>query len=180
MKRFFIVLPLVCGGAAFAGTTATELPSGTYTLYGVALSSSSALYCPAQTGHTITGTVAFPGNGGGGFEMNYAGAPEYNLPRGNIINQVRFYAFPNVPANGLDGWSYTHPAGTDVEQFLEGKDISGPGNTGELSFALQPVQPGAIASVAGKLAVGIATDRPCNQTYEILLQRVGPFYTTAN
>jgi len=175
MKRFFIVPALVCSGAAFAGTTAPALPPGTYTLYGVALSSSSSLYCPAQTGQTITGTVAFPGNGGGGFELNYAGAPERNLPRGNIINQVRFYAFPNVPANGLDGWSYNHPVGTDVEQFLDGKDISGPGNTGEVSFVLQPVEPGATVSVGGKILVNIGTDRPCQQSYTILLQRVGPF-----
>jgi hypothetical protein len=175
MKRFFIVPALLCSGAAFAGTAATPLPAGNYTLYGVALSSSSSVYCPAQTGQTIAGMVAFPGSGGGGFEMSYAGPPGHNLPRGNIISQVRFYAFPNVPEKGLDGWSYNHPVGTDVEQFLEGKDVSGPGNTGEVSFALQPVEPGAIASVAGKIAVDIMTDRPCQQTYEILLQRVGPF-----
>lgn len=175
MKNIFIALSLLCNGQAFAAATATSLPSGTYTLYGVALSSSSAAYCPAQLGHTITGTVAFPGNGGGGFEMTYAGAPEYNLPRGNIINQVRFYAFPNVPPIGLDGWSYKHPVGTDVEQFLDGKDVSGPGNTGVVAFALQPVEPGAIASVGGKMAVNIVTDRPCQQSFTIILQRVGPF-----
>jgi hypothetical protein len=167
MKRRFIVLGIAVCEHAFAATSPAPLPSGTYVINGVATTSSSSVYCPVKKGQSFTGSVGFPGNGKEAFEMTYAG-----LNANGDISQVRFYAFPSVPSNGLDGWS----AGTDVEQFLNGKDISGPGNSGGVMFTLQPAVAGSVAFVGGKMTVSIETSGACQQSYNILLQRVGAYF----
>ena len=168
-----MLLGLVCGGHAWAGTAPTKLPSGLYSISGVALSSSSSVYCPVKKGQSFTGTLDYPGSGKQALEINYAA---FNA-NGNI-DQVRFYAFPTVPASGLNGWTDAHGAGTDVETFQNGKTVSGPGNSGAVSFDLQPVIDGMPVSEGGQMSVNIATSGTCAQTYTILLQRIGSY--TAN
>ena len=167
MRYISIFLGIVACEHAFAATAPVTLPSGTYAMSGVAITSSSSVYCPIKKGQSFTGTVGFPGNGKEGFEATYAG-----LNANGDISQVRFYAFPPVPSIGLDGWN----AGTDVEQFLNGKDISGPGNSGGVTFALQPAVASSVAFVGGKMSVSIETSEPCQQSYTILLQRVGAYF----
>jgi hypothetical protein len=167
MRRRFIVLGIVACERAFAAPAPVTLPSGTYAIDGVATTSSSSVYCPVKKGQSFTGTVGFPGNGKEAFEMTYAG-----LNANGDISQVRFYAFPPVPSNGLDGWN----VGTDVEQFLNGKDISGPGNSGNVMFTLQPAVASSVAFVGGTMTVSIEASGACRQTYSILLQRVGAYF----
>lgn len=170
MKRFLIVSGLVCGGWAVATAAPTTLPAGLYGVSGVALSSSSSVYCPLKKGQTLTGAVDFPGSGKQAFEMNY-----FAVNPGGDIEQVRFYAFPAVPTSGLNGWTDKQPAGTDVETFRNGKVVSGPGNTGSVAFDLQPVIDGLPVSIGGKMNVEIVTSGACQQSYTILLQRIGPY-----
>ncbi len=167
MNNRLVMLALLCGAPALAATPPPALPAGLYVVNGVALSSSSQNFCPVKKGQSFTGTVNFPGAGNQPFEIDYAA-----LNPNGAIDQVRFYAFPTVPEAGLNGWSTSHPAGTDVETFENGRALSGPGNTGEVAFALNPVIAGYPPTIGGQMSVRIVTTGACQQSYTILMHRI--------
>ena len=159
------VLWVVLGVAAHAAAQ----QAGNYTITGT-VTSVSGSSCPFGARAPVTGVIYYPGPGHDTTQMQLQ-----SVVAGKAVDVASMYAFPAVPADGLNGWSKANPVSPDYTQFRNGTVTAG-GTAAVLSFDLvDSNKANPLAYAQGTIAFNVDAIAPCSETIQAILQKLSGF-----
>ena len=93
---------------------------------------------------------------------------------GKTVTVGFMFAFPTVPAGGLNGWNAANPASANYNQYQNGKLASGVTTAG-LTFDLIINQQTYLPIAQGSFSISVDAVSPCEETVQALFTQISPF-----
>jgi type 1 fimbria pilin len=146
----------------------TVLPAGNYEVNGT-VTSTSGNNCPLAANRPVTGHIYYPGVGSTNMQMVLE-----SVAIGKTVTVGFVFAFPTVPASGLNGWTVANPASANYNQYQNGKLASGV-TTAALTFDLIMNQQTYLPIAQGSVSISVDAVSPCAETVQALFTQVSPF-----
>jgi hypothetical protein len=163
MLAVFSLFPLAT--TAFAQTV---LPAGIYDINGTVTSISGSV-CPLAANRPVTGHINYPGIGHDTTQLVLE-----SVALGKAVTVAFMFAFPTVPAGGLNGWSGANAPSPNYSQY-QNATLTGGGTAAVLSFDLTYNQQTYLPIAQGTLSINVDSIGPCVETVQALFTRVAPF-----
>ena len=168
MKTLCVAAPLFSLLLSRAAFAQAALPAGYYDIDGTVISISNTV-CPLAAKQPVRGHLYYPGVGHDTTQLVLS-----STVIGKSVTVALMFAFPAVPAGGLNGWSGSNYASPNYIQYLNGKGVSG-GTAADLSFSVNYIDLAPLATVQGTLTINVDSIAPCVETLQVIFTRVAPF-----
>ena len=165
--------PCICAAIALfalspAAFAQSALPAGDYEINGTVTALTGSV-CPLAAKRPVTGHIYYPGVGRDTTQIVLE-----SVALGKAVTVAFMFAFPPVPAGGLNGWAGANSPSPNYNQYQNGK-LTGGGTAAVLGFNLAYNTNNIMPIAQGTLSINVDSIGPCTETVQALFTRIAPF-----